>query len=196
MKTCKSLDLCLSYNKEDTGVLYAEMYNDNLLKSVCLINGHNSMKHVFNYSERKHVNFAITSEKPACELFLTAQPYSHILYDVFYVSFHPCPLRFKLQHGICDCDPDLKSYIHQCEIHTQTIEHYSNVYILGAVSNSSSKLSVVSILLLSTEDRRINLNDKDAQCQLHRTAHSAGKDTVLCLDPTGPRNAPTLIYYL
>ena len=167
------MDLYLPYNKEDTGVLYAEVYYDNLPKSTCLINGHNSMKHVLHCSDKKCVNFAITSEKPACELFLMAQPHLYILYDAFYVSLHLCPLGFKLQRGICDCDPDLKKYIHQCEIHTQTIEHYSNVYVLGAVSNSLSKLYVVltdcPAYYCQQKTVKINLNDKDAQCQLHRT---------------------------
>ena len=169
-----TVDLCLPYNDEETGVMYAETYNDNLPKSACLINEHSSMKHIFRYGKRKRVHFAIASEQPVCELFLTAQPHLYTLYDAFYVHLLPCPLGFTLQHGICDCDPDLRKYIDECEIHTQTIRQFSNVYILGTVSDNSTKLYIVTTncptYYCLQDTARINLKDPDAQCQHHRTS--------------------------
>ena len=80
------------------------------------------MKHIFHQGQSERVSFAIASEqRTGCELFLTAQPNLYTAYDVFYVHLLPCPLGFTLQHGICDCDPDLEEYIYECKISSQTV---------------------------------------------------------------------------
>jgi len=114
-----TVDLCLSNNKEELGIFYAETYNDNQPNTACKLRNYASMKHIFHYRHRKRVYFAIATdlEQPTdCELFLTAQPNLYTSYDVFYVHLLPCPLGFKLQNGICGCYSDLRKCIDECMI--------------------------------------------------------------------------------
>ena len=166
-----TVDLCLPYNNEEIGVLYTETYNNNLPKSSCKIYEYNNMRHIFHKNHSKVVDFPITSaQSKFCELFLTAQPNLFISYDAFYVHLLPCPLGFTLQHGICDCDPDLRKYIDECMISSQTVRRLSNVYNEPDISTYQYKVSTdcpVDYCLQSTI--RINLSDPDSQCQPHRT---------------------------
>ena len=169
-----TVDLCLPYNDEEIGVMYAETYNNNLPKSACKLRDYDSMKHVFKGKQSKFAHFAIATEQPTvCELFLTAQPNLYINYDVFYVHLLPCPLGFTLQHGICDCDPDLTKYIDKCMISSQTVRLFAGVYILGIVSDNSTNTYIISdscpIEYCLPVTTRINLHYPDSQCQPHRT---------------------------
>ena len=165
------MDLCLPYNKEEIGVLYTETYNNNLPNSSCKIYEYNSMRHIFYKSHSKVVDFPIASAQSTfCELFLTAQPNLFTSYDAFYVHLLPCPLGFTLQHGICDCDPDLRKYIDECMISNQTVRRLSNNYILGINSTKQYMVSnecPIDYCLQSTT--RTNLYYPDTQCQPHRT---------------------------
>ena len=110
-----------------------------------------------------------------CELFLTAQPNLYTSYDVFYVHLLPCPLGFTLQRGICECDPDLRKYIDECIISSQTVRRLSNVYISvisAELQNSTDKYTVSSncpVEYCLQSSSIINLYNVDAQCQHHRT---------------------------
>ena len=171
-----TVDLCLPYNDENTGILYIETYNDDLPKSACKLADYNSMKHVFHKDKCSTVYFTIAFRQPGavgCELFLTAQPNLYTSYDVFYVHLLPCPLGFTLQHGICDCDPDLRKYIDECMISSQTVRQFAGVYILGTVSVNSTDTYIIStdcpIDYCIQGKTRISLHHPDAQCQPHRT---------------------------
>ena len=59
-----TVDLCLPHNHEETGVMYAETYNNNLPESACKVAHYDSMKHVFKGKESKRVEFAIATELP------------------------------------------------------------------------------------------------------------------------------------
>ena len=178
-----TVDLCLPYNEEEFGVMYVETYNNNLPNSSCKIYNYNSMKHIFQTNQSKVVNFPIASEQPTvCELFLTAQPNLFTFYNVFYVHLLPCPLGFTLQHGICDCDPDLRKYIDECMISSETVRRLSNVYISGIESGNTAGKYMISgdcpIHYCLPSVARINLHHPDAQCQPHRTG-------LLCSQCTG-----------
>ena len=166
-----TVDLCLPYNNEEIGILYIDTCNDNLPQSACIMNDHKSAKHVFHYKERNSLDFAIASAQPAvCELFLTAQPNLFIFYEAFYVHLLPCPLGFTLQHGICDCDPDLRKYIDECMISSQTVRRLSNTYILGINSTKQYKVSTDCPTYYCLQGTTwINLHHPDDQCQPHRT---------------------------
>jgi len=169
------VDLCLPYNHKETAIVYIDTYNDNLPKSACTINDHKSTKHEFHYKKRKSVNVSIASAQPTvCELFLTAQPNLFMYYDAFYVLLLPCPLGFTLQHGICNCDPNLRNYIDDCMISDQTVTRLSGTYMLGIEAvNYSTNLYKVSIdcpiYYCLPGPTRLNLLHPDAQCQPHRT---------------------------
>ena len=129
--------------------------------------------------------FPIASESAGVfELFLTAQPNLFTSYDVFYVHLLPCPLGFTLQHGICDCDPDLRKYIYECMISSQTVRRFPNIYILGnALMNSTRYYNIVidcPIDYCLPGTTKINLHDADAQCQPHRTSLLCSQCTEGC----------------
>ena len=165
-----TVDLCLPQNNEEFGVMYVEMYNNNLPNSACKIYKHDNMRHIFHWEKSRAVHFSIVSELPVCELFLTAQPNLFTSYDAFNVHLLPCPLGFTLQHGICDCDNDLRKYIDECMISSQTVRRLSNTYIFGINSTKQYMVSTdcpTNYCLQSTT--RINLHHPDDQCQPHRT---------------------------
>ena len=166
-----TVDLCLPYNKEMVGIMYVETHNDNLPLSTCKIYEHGSMRHAFNQNQSKPVHFPIASHNPAvCELFLTAQPNLFTSYDAFYVYLLPCPIGFTLQHGICDCDPDLRKYIDECMISSQTVRRLSNTYILGINSTKQYKVSTDCPTYYCLQGTTwINLHHLDDQCQPRRT---------------------------
>ena len=170
-----TVDLCLPYNDEKVGIMYVETYNDNLPESACKIYERGSMRHMFHGNQSRTVHFPIASDYlNICELFVTAQPNLFTLYDAFYVHLLPCPLGFTLQHGICDCDPDLRKYIGECMISSQTVARFPNIYILGIDSiNSNTHYYRVStdcpIYYCLKDTTRIDLRYPDTQCQPHRT---------------------------
>ena len=166
-----TVDLCLPYNDEDIGILYVETYNKNLPESACQIYKFDSMRYVLYGNQCKAVHFPIASEQAAvCELFLTAQPNLFTSYDAFFVHLLPCPLGFSLQHGICDCNPDLRKYIDECMISNQTVRRLSNTYILGIISTKQYKVSTDCPTYYCLQGTtRINLHHPDDQCQPHRT---------------------------
>ena len=171
-----TVDLCLPYSNEETGILYAETYNDKLPKSACKVRSYGSIKHTFYKEQSKLVHFTIATDLErlkGCELFLTAQPNLYTAYDVFYVHLLRCPLGFKLKHGICDCDPDLRKYIDDCIIRSQTVRQFSGVYIFGTTSDNLTNTYMVStncpIHFCLHGSTRINLRHPSEQCQPHRT---------------------------
>ena len=178
-----TVDLCLPYNNEETGVMYTETYNNNLPKPSCKIYEYNSMRHILHKNHNNVVNFPIASEQArVCELFLTAQPNLFTSYDVFYVHLLPCPLGFTLQHEICDCDPDLTKYIDECMISSQTVRRFPKIHIIGIESKNSTRKYMISTdcptYYCLQDTTRINLHHLDDQCQPHRTG-------LLCSQCTG-----------
>ena len=173
-----TVDLCLPYNDEDVGILYAETRSANMPTSICKISNSDSVKHVFYRNQAKKVYFTIAANlnqprMTECQLFLSAQPNLFTYYDTFNVTLLPCPLGFALNKGICNCDPHLSKYISDCKICYQTVRRLSNVYISGIESESSthkyniSTMCPINYCLRGTT--RINLHNPDAQCQPHRT---------------------------
>jgi len=170
-----TVDLCLPYfDFEKVAAMYVETYNEHLPKSACKIYEHDSMRQNFYWNQSRTVHFPIASDNPTvCELFLTAQPDLFTYYDAFYVNLLPCPLGFSLQHGICNCDSDLREYVDGCIINDQTVRRLPNIYILGnSLINSTSLYEIAmdcptDYCLPGTA--RINLKDADTQCQPNRT---------------------------
>ena len=75
------------------------------------------VSYAFNQSQSESVHFPIASEQSdICQIFLMASPSCFYHYDAFYVLSYSCPLGFTLQHGVCNCDPDLQPYIDGCSI--------------------------------------------------------------------------------
>ena len=90
-----TVNLCLPYNYENIGLLYAETHNNNLPVTACKVIDQDDLKHTFTGNQTKTVHFTIASSSPTgCKLFLTAQPDLYRHYDVFDVKLLPCPLGF------------------------------------------------------------------------------------------------------
>ena len=167
-----TVDLCLPYNHENIGLLYAETYNDHLPVTACKVINQDNLKHRFTGNHTKSVDFTIASNSPTkCELFLTAQPDLYTHYDVFNIKLLPCPLGFTFQHGVCDCDPLLSSYTEKCVILDQTVKRLSNHWITGNTSNNDIKYLVSSNCPIGycSHDLMVNVHWPDVQCQQHRT---------------------------
>ena len=167
-----TVDLCLPYNHENIGLLYAETYNDHLPATACKLINQDNLKHRFTGNHTKSVDFIITSNSSIkCELFLTAQPDLYTHYDVFNIKLLPCPLGFTFQHGVCDCDPLLSSYTEKCVILDQTVKRLSNHWITGNTSNNDIKYLVSSNCPIGycSHDLMVNVHWPDVQCQQHRT---------------------------
>lgn len=167
-----TVHLCLPYNYENTGLLYVETYNDHLPVTACKVVNQDDLKHKFKGNHTKSVYFTIASNSPTkCELFLTAQPDLYTNYDVFNVKLLPCPLGFAFQHGVCDCDPLLRSYTEECVILNQTVKRLSNHWITGNTSSNDTKYLVSKScpIVYCSYDLMVNVHLPDMQCQQHRT---------------------------
>ena len=167
-----TVNLCLPYNHENIGLLYAETYNDHLPVTACKIINQDNLKHKFTGNRTKSVDFTIASNSPTkCELFLTAQPDLYIRYDVFNIKLLPCPLGFAFQHAVCDCDPLLSSYTEKCVILDQTVKRLSNHWITGntSINNTIYLVSSSCPIDYCSHDLVVNVHWPDTQCQQHRT---------------------------
>ena len=167
-----TINLCLPYNYENTGLLYAETYNDYLPVTACKVTNQDDLKHKFTGNHTKSVHFTIASNSPTkCELFLTAQPDLYTNYDVFNIKLLPCPLGFAFQHGVCDCDPLLRSYTEECIILNQTVKRLSNHWITGNTSSNDTKYLVSRNCPFQycSHNLMVNVHWPDMQCQQHRT---------------------------
>ena len=166
-----TIHLCLPYNYENTGLLYAETYNDHLPVTACKVINQDDLKHKFIGNHTKSVYFTIASNSPTkCELFLTAQPDLYTNYDVFNVKLLPCPLGFAFQHGLCNCDPLLRSYTEECVILNQTVKRLLNHWITGNTSSNDTKYLVSRNCPIQycSHDLIVNVHWPDMQCQQHR----------------------------
>jgi len=173
-----TVDLCLPYNVEDVGILYADAHSNYMPTSICKISDSETIKHVFYRNQTKSVNFtiAVNFNQPIreCQLLLSAQPNLFTYYDAFKVYLLPCPLGFTLNKGICGCDPLLNKYISNCKICYQTVKRLSNVYISGIKTESSRHDHEYSVSTSCPADyclksSRIDLRYPNTQCQPHRT---------------------------
>ena len=167
-----TIDLCLPYNYENFGLLYAETHNNNLPLTACKVIDQDDLKHTFTGNQTKTVHFTIASNFPTrCELFLTAQPDLYTHYDVFDVRLLPCPLGFAFQHGVCDCDPLLSLHTEKCFIRDQTVKRLPNHWITGNTSSNATKYLVSDSCPneYCSHELMVNVYQPDAQCQQHRT---------------------------
>ena len=167
-----TVNLCLPYNSENIGLLYAETHNNNLPVTACKVIDQDDLKHTFTGNQTKTVHFTIASNYPTgCKLFLTAQPDLYRHYDVFDVKLLPCPLGFTFQHGVCDCDPLLSLYTEKCFICEQTVKRLPNHWITGNTSNNATKYLVSDSCPneYCSHELMLNVHWPDAQCQQHRT---------------------------
>ena len=164
------VDLCMPY---DNGlfILYVDTHNIFLPNSACTVAHQNQMiSTITNYS--KTYNFTIVSNSTTeCELFLTAQPDLYKRYAAFYVQLLPCPIGFKLQNGVCDCDPILSIITDECYIDYSTIRRPANYWIVAHTQANKTNylISVCPMDYCLPYSSSVNLLHPDLQCQFNRT---------------------------
>ena len=106
-----------------------------------------------------------------CELFLTASPHLHFVYEAFYVKLLPCPVGFTLQNGICDCDPFLPPDIDTCYIEQSAIKRPASMWITAHVQSNDTKYLTGNCPMdyCLPYSSNVLLTSPDTQCQFNRT---------------------------
>ena len=166
------VDLCAPNGNEDS-VLYVETHNARLSTLACMI-AHQTelLQTISNYS--RTFNFTVVTEnEELCELFLTASPCLHNIYEAFYVLILPCPVGFTLQNGACDCDPYLSNNnIGTCYIDQSTITRPANSWIIVHNCSNYTKYLISHNCPMDyclPLPSQLNLANPDLQCQFNRT---------------------------
>ena len=167
------VDLCVPHesDKDEIFTLYIDTHNKFLPNSACKV-AHQSQLISTITSLSKTYNFTIVSNfTTECELFLTAQPDLYKIYDVFYVKLLPCPIGFKLQNGVCDCDPILSIITDECYIDYSTIRRPANYWIVAHTQTNNTKylISDCPMDYCLPYSSSVNLLHPDLQCQFNRT---------------------------
>ena len=104
-----------------------------------------------------------------CELFITSYPFFR---TVFYVQLLPCPIGFKLQHKVCNCDPFLPPEINTCYIDLSAIRRPANTWITAhTLTNNTNKylISDCPMDYCLPYSTNINLAHPNLQCQFSRS---------------------------
>ena len=164
------VELCIPcYDKPS--ILYAEVNNVQVPRSACKVASQTEkINTISNYS--RQVTFTIVSEATyTCELFLTASSHSHSINEVFYIQLLPCPIGFRLQNGVCDCDPILSSYTDKCYIDHSAIRRPANTWITAHTQANNTKylISDCPMDYCLSYSSNINLLHPHLQCQFNRT---------------------------
>ena len=167
------VDLCTPHesDKDEIFTLCIDTHNKFLPNSACKVL-HQSQLISTITSFSKTYNFTIVSNfTTECELFLTAQPDLYKIYDVFYVKLLPCPIGFKLQNGVCDCDPILSIITDECYIDYSTIRRPANYWIVSHTQANNTKylISDCPMDYCLPYSSSVNLYHPDLQCQFNRT---------------------------
>ena len=167
------VDLCVPHesDKDEIFTLYIDTHNKFLPNSACKV-AHQSqlISTISRFS--KTYNFTIVSNfTTECELFLTAQPDLYRRYDAFYVQLLPCPIGFKLQNGVCNCDPILSIITDECYIDYSTIRRPANYWIVAHTQTNNTKylISICPMDYCLPYSSSVNLLHSDLQCQFNRT---------------------------
>ena len=155
---------------DNYSILYAETHNTLLPQSACKV-AHQSELVKFIINNSKIVSYTIVSKvNSSCELFLTVSPFLYDIYEVFDVQLLPCPIGFKLQNGVCDCDPLLPTDIDTCYIDQSAIRRPANTWISYTQSSTSKYLiSDCPLDYCLSFSSNVSLLHPDTQCQFNRT---------------------------
>jgi len=166
------VDLCAP-NSSEHSVLYVETHSTKLPNSACKIAHQTELVNTINNYSSAFTFTIVTNNKEMCELFLTASPCIHSIYEAFSVKILPCPIGFTLQNGECDCDPFLSSvHIDTCSIDELTITRPASTWIT-AFNSSNGTTYLIShncpVDYCLPYSSHLNLISPDLQCQFNRT---------------------------
>ena len=107
-----------------------------------------------------------------CELYLRTQQDDT---EIIYVKLKPCPPGFALEHGMCICDPLLKSeplLVSTCSLDNETILRPENSWITAEHANNYSYTYHVSSYCpfhyCLPYPSHLNLSNPDSQCWYNR----------------------------
>ena len=165
------VDLLTPCSSEEPSLVYAETYTHFLPTTYCKIAHQTELQNIIN-NHSGIINYTIvSSETSMCELFLTASPHLHFVYEAFYVKLLPCPVGFTLQNGICDCDPFLPPDIDTCYIEQSTIKRPASMWITAHVQSNDTKYLTGNCFMdyCLPYSSNVFLTNPDTQCQFNRT---------------------------
>ena len=164
------VELCTPFNNKSS-TLYAEVNSVYLPTSACKVAPQTEITYTIS-KQCKNFTFIIISEaKDVCELFLIAvSSDTQTIAEGFYVQLLTCPIGFKLQSGVCDCDPVLSSYIDKCYIDYSTIRRPANTWIFTHTKTNNTKylISDCPMDYCIPYSSNVNLLHPDLQCQFNR----------------------------
>ena len=167
------VELCIKDSSEHS-ILFVETHSTQLPTSACKIAHQNELLNTIDYS--KKFNFTIVTEaEDTCDMFLTASPCLHSIYEVFYVKILPCSVGFTLQNGVCECDPYLSySSIHidTCYVDQSTLTRPANTWITAHTYSNGTKYLISQNCPMDyclPHSSHLNLLHPDLQCQFNRT---------------------------
>ena len=160
---------------KDMSFVYIETAAASLPKTACKVAHQTDMTNMLN-EVCKTLKFTIVSNSSKeCELFLTAQPDMHTVYDAFYVKLMKCPIGFILSNGVCNCDPLLtRSSLHidTCYIDHIAIRRPANSWISSLSLTNITKYSLSTTCPMDyclPHSSALNLSNPDSQCQFNRS---------------------------
>ena len=160
---------------KDMSFVYIETAAASLPKTACKVVHQTDMTNMLN-EVCKTLKFTIVSNSSKeCELFLTAQPDMHTVYDAFYVKLMKCPIGFILSNGVCNCDPLLtRSSLHidTCYIDHIAIRRPANSWISSLSLTNITKYSLSTTCPMDyclPHSSALNLSNPDLQCQFNRS---------------------------
>ena len=164
------VELCTPFNDKPS-TLYAEVNSVYLPISACKVAPQTEI--IYTVSKYcKNFTFIVVSEaKDVCELFLiAASSDTQTIAEAFYVQLLTCPIGFKLQSGVCDCDPVLSSHIDECYIDYSAVRRPSNTWISAHTKTNNTKylISDCPMDYCLPYSSNINLLHPDLQCQFNR----------------------------
>jgi len=124
-------------------------------------------------------NYTVWSDKPVCELYLSAEGIA----EIFYIKLLPCPAGFSLQHHVqsCHCDTVLDSdviSVTRCNLADGTILRPANSWISADTVNGSHRYHVSTQCPFDyclPYSSYLNLSTPDIQCQFSRSGVLCGR---------------------
>ena len=164
------VQLCTPFNDKPS-TLYAEVNSIHLPTSACNVAPQNEIIYRISIYSQNFTFIVISEATDVCELFLVAASGTETIAETFYVQLLTCPIGFRLQSGVCDCDPILSSYIDKCYIDYSAIRRPANTWISAHTQANNTKylISDCSMNYCLPYSTNINLLHPDLQCQFNRT---------------------------
>ena len=162
------VDLCIP-QADKKYIVFTETHAFTLPNSTCqLADQTEFINSIGNESKTYKFTFNSVAYK-VCELFITSYLFFR---TAFYVQLSPCPIGFKLQYEVCDCDPFLPPDIDTCYIDLSAIRRPANTWITAHTLTNNTNKYIISVCPMDyciPYSTNVNLAHPDSQCQFSRS---------------------------